>query len=277
MGKNRLRFHSPERVLEEVKELMSKYNIEALYFAEDMFLSNKERAYKILEYFIDQAINKRIVWMAQLSTKMVNSQLLSLMKQAGCVHVEYGFESGSQRVLDLMNKKVTVAQNIYAADLSRKAKIRFQGNFIVGYPGETESDFNQTIQFIKKVRPHQVSVNMFMPLPGTFIYNQLKQQHKLLPGWDDIGNQDAPQVNYADMPAGRFEELYLNARLKLIIPMNLWNFLAANIRSPLRIIYVISTQSLGLLIKTVNVVRKLFTIKLKKGMGSIRTSPDRNK
>lgn len=203
--------------------------MEAVYFAEDMFLSNKERALKLLDLFVENSINKKIVWMAQLSTKAASADLLALMKKADCIHVEYGFESGSQRVLDLMNKKTTVEQNYMAAALTRKLAIRFQGNFIVGYPGETESDFRETIKFIKKVKPDQVLVNMFMPLPGTRIYNKLKAEGRLLPEWDDIGNQEASQLNYADMPSARFEEIYLKARFTVIIPLNLWHFMLSNL------------------------------------------------
>jgi len=261
MGRNKLRFHSPERVLAEVQELISTYHVEAIYFAEDMFLSNENRAKELLNLFIDNGINKKIIWMAQLSTKIVSMELLSLMKKAGCVHIEYGFESGSQRVLDLMNKRVTVEQNAKAARLTRKLGIRFQGNFIVGYPGETESDFKDTIAFIKRVKPSHTSVNMFMPLPGTHIYNKLKEEKRLFPGWDDIGNQDAPQLNYADMPPSRFEELYLKARLTVILPLNMWHFFVSNFSHPVRFIYIVFSQSSGLLIKVLRATKKLIKLR----------------
>lgn len=265
MGRNKVRYHSSKRVLEEINELIDVYKVEAVYFAEDMFLAQNDRAREILNLFIDSGINKKIVWMAQLSSKIVNSELLGLMKKAGCIHVEYGFESGSQKILDLMNKRTTIEQNLKAAMLTKKLGMRFQGNFIVGFPGETEEDFNATINFIKKVKPNQVSVNMFMPLPGTFIHNRLKEQKKLLPGWDDIGNQDAPQLNYADMLPSRFEELYWQARVKVIIPINLVNFLAANLSDPPRLAYVVLTQSLGLSIKFIRAIRRLIKLKLSGG------------
>jgi radical SAM superfamily enzyme YgiQ (UPF0313 family) len=179
MGRRKVRFHSPDRVVFEIEELIAKYRIEAVYFAEDMFLSSKNRVVEMTDLFLARGIHKKIVWMAQLSTNVVSEPLLSKMKEAGCVHVEYGFESGSQRILDLMNKKTTVEGNRRAALLTKKSGLRFQGNFIAGYPGEAEEDFERTISFMRNVRPNNISLNIFMPLPGTVIYNRLKEEGRL--------------------------------------------------------------------------------------------------
>ena len=180
-------------------ELINVYSIEAVYLTEDMFLRVNSAPKKLL-LFKERGIHKKIVWMAQISPKVADSDLLSMMKEAGCVHVEYGFESGSQRVLDLMNKTANVKRNKEVALLTRRSALRFQGNFIVGYPGESEEDFKKTVSFIKDTRPNNVSLNIFMPLPGTEIYKKLKESGNLLVNWDDIGNPETPCINYADMP-----------------------------------------------------------------------------
>ncbi|HQQ07022.1 MAG TPA: radical SAM protein, partial [Candidatus Omnitrophota bacterium] len=192
--------------------------------------------------FIGRGISKKIVWMAQVSTNVVDDELLSVMKKAGCVHVEYGFESGSQRILGLMNKSTSVEKNRKAALLTRRHGFRFQGNFIVGYPGETKDDFNKTIEFIKCVKPNNVSMNLFMPLPGTQIYRELKRENKLQMSWDDLGNPEAPQINYADMTGSEFEKLFFKAKLTVVLPLNLMYFLKDNIAHPVRLVYVLSTQ-----------------------------------
>jgi radical SAM superfamily enzyme YgiQ (UPF0313 family) len=108
-----------------------------------------------------------------------------------------------------------------------------------------------------------VGFNMFMPLPGTQSYDQLKREGKLLPEWKDVGDQEASQVNYADMPVGMFEKLYLEARLKVILPINLKNFIKDNIRHPLRLFRVGLTQFSGVLIKTARTAKKLNSLKRK--------------
>lgn len=189
----KVRFHSPGRVIAEIEELVSLYGIEAMYFAEDMFLSSKQRAEEILGIFIERGINKKIKWIAQAKASIITTELLKLMKEAGCVGIEYGFESGSQRVLDLMNKRLKIEESLMAASLTRRAHMRFQANIIVGFPGEKEDDFKKTINFIKDVQPNMVGFNIFMPLPGTSSYDRLKAEGRDLPKWDDIGDPEASQ------------------------------------------------------------------------------------
>ncbi|MDD4979769.1 MAG: radical SAM protein [Candidatus Omnitrophica bacterium] len=261
IGQHKVRYHSPQRVVAEIEELIGKYFIEAVYFAEDMFLSSKKRVEEMAALFMERDIHKKIVWMAQISTGVATPELLVLMKNAGCVHVEYGFESGSQRVLDLMNKKASVERNKEVAIFTKKSGLRFQGNFIVGYPGETEEDFNKTLSFIKQTRPNNVSLNLFMPLPGTQIYKKLKDEGRLLSNWDDIGNPETPCFNYAYMSPYRFEKLYFNAKLKIILPINLKHFLRDNICHPVRLFYILATQFKSVLTRAVKAMIKLQKIK----------------
>jgi len=252
-----VRFHSPGRVIKEIEMLIAEYEVEALYFAEDMFLSSKKRAEELLNLFIERSIPEKIKWIAQAKASIITEDLLSLMKRAGCVGIEYGFESGSQRVLDLMNKKLKVEDSLKAAALTRKARLRFQANIIVGYPGEKVADFNETMRFIKKVRPSMVGFNIFMPLPGTPSYQSLVREGRALPRWEEIGDQEAPRENYADMPDHVFEKLYLHARLKVVLPINLRNFILDNAKNPLRLFKVGSTQFKGVLIKIARAVTRL--------------------
>jgi radical SAM superfamily enzyme YgiQ (UPF0313 family) len=261
MGRRKVRFHSPGRVVSEIEELISKYRIEAVYFAEDMFLSSKNRVIEMTNLFIQRGIHKKIVWMAQLSTNVVDESVLSRMKEAGCVHVEYGFESGSQRILDLMNKRTTVEGNRKAAVLTKKSGIRFQGNFIAGYPGETEEDFKLSVSFMCDVRPNNIALNIFMPLPGTIIYKKLKAEGKLRHNWDDLGNSETPSINYADMPPDTFEKLYFKTKLGVVLPINLFYFLKDNMFHPIRLSYVIFTQFKSAIKKASKAVAELRRIK----------------
>jgi anaerobic magnesium-protoporphyrin IX monomethyl ester cyclase len=259
----KVRFHSPERVIREIEELSSEYGVEALYFAEDMFLSSKKRAEELLGLFIERGINKKMKWIAQAKASIISDELLGLMKEAGCVGVEYGFESGSQRVLDLMHKRLKIEESLRAAELTRKARMRFQANIITGYPGETADDFRKTLDFVRKVKPNMIGFNIFMPLPGTPSYEELKREGKELPKWEDIGDQEASQVNYADMPPEMFEKLYLEARLKVILPINLKNFIKDNAKHPLRLAKVGFTQFGGVLVKTARTMSKLVSLNKK--------------
>jgi radical SAM superfamily enzyme YgiQ (UPF0313 family) len=252
----KVRFHSPQRVISEIKELIDSYAIEGLYFAEDMFLSDKARAMQFMRLFKENGFDKKIKWFAQLRANIVDRELLEIMKDAGCVQVEYGFESGSQRILDLMRKNITVGKNIEAAKITRRSGLRFQGNIIVGYPGEKEEDFKKTINFLWKIRPNTIGFNIFMPLPGTPVFKMLKEKNYPVPTWDQIGDPEAFKFNYADMRPGRFEKLYMKARITTILPMNLFYFLKYNINNPLRLFKMLTTQFQGVVVKLIRDVYK---------------------
>jgi glycosyltransferase involved in cell wall biosynthesis len=262
MFEGKVRFHSPQRVISEIGELVRRYYVEAIYFAEDMFLSSKQRAKDFMRLLVDSGLNKKIKWFAQIRTNVVDTNLLQLMKKAGCVQVEYGFESGSQRILDMMGKNTTVESNLRAAKITKGIGLRFQSNIIVGYPGEKEEDFSKTVKFIKKIKPNNIGFNIFMPLPGTYIYNKLRQENKPLPRWDEIGDPEGMQINYADMPKGRFEELYFNTRIKVVLPINLYYFIKDNLTNPLRLIRIIVSQFKGVILKAIHSFIKINALKV---------------
>jgi len=219
MFPGKVRFHSPHRTIEEIEHLVDSYSIEAIYFADDMFLSSRKRA--------------------------------------GCVHLEYGFESGSQRMLDIMNKRSTVKDNVRAATLTRKAGLRFSGFIMVGYPGETEVDFEKTVKFLKKVRPNVISFIAFFPLPGTTVYKKLVLRNQTIPEWDKIGDPEAVGMNYADMDRGKFERLYSKTRLTLVLPNNLYYFIQDNIHHPTRFVRTFLTHGKPMITKSVRAMRRL--------------------
>jgi len=216
-----VRFHSPERVTEEIERLICDYSVEAVYFADDMFLANKKRAYEILHLFESRGIYKKLRWYAQIRPDVVDEELLAYMKRMGCDRVEFGFESGSERVLGLMNKKSTVEKNLRAANIARQAGMRFQGNFIIGYPGETEKDLFETVDFMKKVHPTIILMNIYWPLPGTVSYDQLRQEGEALPAWENTARATESRLNYSKMQDERFFDLYDWIKLKNVLPNNI--------------------------------------------------------
>lgn len=254
----KVRFHSAQRVIAEVERLITDYRVEALYFAEDMFLSDKRRAHEILELFIRGGINRKIRWFAQAKVNVIDRDLLMLMKTAGCVGIEYGFESGSQDILNKMNKKSSVEDNIRAAKLTEMVGLRYQANIIAGYPGETKSDFEKTIAFLKKIRPGNIGFNMFMALPGTAEYVRLKKDGLVSYDWENVGDPEGGK-NYTAMSDRDFQKIYAKARLTVILPLNLANFVKYNIKNPIRFMYLILTQFRGIVLKTIRSdIRKLF-------------------
>lgn len=224
----KIRFHSPQYLVNEIKHLITTYNIKGLYFAEDMFLSNKKRALELCQLLIKENLNKEIKWCAQLKTNIVDQEFLEELKKAGCIQIEYGFESGSDRTLKLMDKKTTVAINCKAAELTRKSKMRFLANIIVGTPEERIKDFSETINFIKEIKADYVAFNKFIPLPGSDFYEELNKKGVLSNDWESYWTTSL-DYNFTDIPKKVFILKYLYHRF-IITFKNTINYYSFNLK-----------------------------------------------
>jgi radical SAM superfamily enzyme YgiQ (UPF0313 family) len=115
---------------------------------------------------------------------LMDEELVRLLREAGCIRIAFGAESGSQQVLDAMNKGTRVEQIRRAAELCRRHGIETYFYIMLGYPGEEWADIRQTVELLKETRPNQFSSTIAYPLPGTEFYEEV--QHRLLdaPDWD---------------------------------------------------------------------------------------------
>ncbi len=165
---NILRWHSAERVVEEVKLLVTKYGFKEICFYDDNFATNKARIKQICEYFLDTPLD--FVWSCFSRVDWVEPELLKLMKKAGCHQIMFGAESGNQELLDFMNKKITIERIREAIKLTKEAGIDCRAAFLLGIPGETEKTMQKTIDFALELDPDLVQFNIVTPNPGTDLY-----------------------------------------------------------------------------------------------------------
>lgn len=224
-----VRFNSVPHVIEEIESLIRDYQIEGLYFADDMFSSRRDRAIAICDELIKRGINKQIVFCVQLKVSAADAGLLLKLKEAGCIQVEYGFESGSQRILDLMNKGVKIEQNYQAAALTKKVGLRFLANIISGLPGETEADFNQTMEFLDMVKPDVIGFYRLILLPGSKLYLDYMASHpqNKSSNWDDC-LQDDLNSNYTAIADAKYYNLFKKASGEIAI-LNARNYIRYNL------------------------------------------------
>lgn len=253
----KVRFHSPQRIIEEIAFVVDNYSTEAIFFVDDMFLSLKDRIREFLRLLKENKKLQNIKWIAQARANVIDEDILRLLKEGGCVGLEYGFESGSQGMLDIMNKRSTIEDNFRAAILTRKVGLRFTSYIIVGYPGETESDFKKTVSFLKKVKPNVISFSLFYPLPGTAIYKRLVSQRQKIPEWNRVGDSESADINYSNMDNEAFKKLYFKTRLTVILPNNLYHFIKDNIRHPISLFTAFAVQFKGVIIKNLRAIRYL--------------------
>jgi len=166
-----VRYHSAERVIEEIRHLKEKYNIKGVTFLDDEFISNRKRITKICNLMIDNGLNA-LKWECQANPKFTGPELFKLMRKAGCVSMEFGFESGSERILNLLKKGMnTVEQNAKAIKMCNDAGIKVRGFFMIGNPTETIEDIEATVRFIDENEIGYIEIYLTLPLPGSELYD----------------------------------------------------------------------------------------------------------
>ena len=166
---NKFRGQSPERVVEEIAYHKEKFGIKEFAFYDDVFTLNKKRAYAIADEIIKRGL--KIHWTCETRVNLVDKELLQHIKQAGCYSIAYGIESGSQEILNILDKDITMEQVEEAVRLSREVGLQTIGYFMIGSPGESPETIRQTIQFAKKLKLDFAQFAVTTPLPRTKLYN----------------------------------------------------------------------------------------------------------
>lgn len=174
-GRSSYRFRSAQNVLDEIEILINRYGIDFIGFVDDNMMASEKR---LLE-FCDLMERKQfpLTWGCHGRVTSAKPVILERMAEVGCVWIGYGIESGSQKILDAMNKKATVERAKQAIIETRRAGIFANTTFIFGYPGETKETIQETIDF-KRELGIECSSFFATPYPGTPLYDQARLQIK---------------------------------------------------------------------------------------------------
>ena len=143
----RHRSHSIDYVLNNIRFLKTKYNINVLYIIDDLFTFNRKRTIELCEKVCQEKLDVYFVGGGG-KPSFVTADMLAAMEKAGFVRFSYGIESGSQRMLNVMQKKTTVEQNVKALKLTEEADIPCFANILIGMPGENTETLNETKNFL---------------------------------------------------------------------------------------------------------------------------------
>jgi len=170
-----VRLRSVRNIIEEIKELKKRFNIQAIFFNDELVLINKKRGYELCK----ELRKLDIKWVCQGRVNTIDSELLNLMRKSGCVAVGFGIESGSQKILNAMNKQITVEQSVKAVKAAVKAGLFPIIQVMFGYPGEDITTVKETLSFFKKI-PFIPSTGFQFspttPLPGTPLWEYAKEK-----------------------------------------------------------------------------------------------------
>lgn len=143
-----------------------EHGFRRLVFGDDNIIANKVRMRSI----IDLLGNYNVEYRLNQDSRGLEKTMAEHAYQTGCVEISFGIESGSQVMLDMMNKNTTVAKNEETLKVANQAGIKTRVYLIVNFPSETEKTVKETIDFIERTRPDSVLVSTFTPLPGSFVW-----------------------------------------------------------------------------------------------------------
>jgi radical SAM superfamily enzyme YgiQ (UPF0313 family) len=249
MHGRKYRMRSPKNVVDELEVLHKTYGISKFTFCDDAFTVDQQRTEILCNEILSRGL--KIQWNCGTRVDMITRELLVKMKDAGCITVWFGVESGTQQVLDAMKKGISPELTIKVLGWVRELGMQPIPNVILGFPGETKESAWKTIKFVEKISPDAVGFyNVATPFPGTPMYDTVKEK-----GWLKVTDFDmydtthpifeTPWLSMKDLGKlreGAFHHFYLRRayfwdkrrRFKTYTPLIVASNLIANIKLKLR-------------------------------------------
>lgn len=165
------RFRSAESLKDEILQYQKEYHSQSIMFMDDTFTESETHCVGVSEMLLEN--NIKLNW-GCFSRVRIKKEILQLMKRAGCKMIEFGIESGSPRMLKKIRKNISTDQIAETYRYVRELGIKTKAFFIIGLPGETEDDYKKSLELACKVNPNYVLLTVFVPLPGSELFDELK-------------------------------------------------------------------------------------------------------
>jgi len=217
-------FHgrSAESVALEMRELREEFGVDHLWFADDLFGIN----HRWVQDWADQVErhDAAVPFKMQSRSDLMQKETAAALARAGCVEVWMGVESGSQKILDAMQKGMRVEQVAQARENLRENGIRACFFLQFGYPGETWGDIEKTIQMVRETRPDDLGISVSYPLPGTKFHERVREQLGEKTNWVD--SEDLSMMFKGAYTSEFYRALHdaLHAEVELWSPPGTWKF-----------------------------------------------------
>jgi len=181
---NRYHARSPGHVIRELKWLKQTYHFDHIWFCDDIFGLKPGWVNKFADLVEEEDLRFRFKIQARADL-LLQEDYVSSLARAGCDNVWMGAESGSQKILDAMDKGIRVEEIYGATRLLRKHGIRPSFFIQFGYPGETKEDIEKTIHMINELLPDSLGISVSYPLPGTVFHERVRSELKEKTNWTD--------------------------------------------------------------------------------------------
>ncbi|MFH1562156.1 MAG: radical SAM protein [Nitrospirota bacterium] len=208
----KFRFRSPANVVDELQEIIN-LGIKEIFFFDDLFTAKKDVAMGICEEIIKRKLD--IVWEVRARINTVDKELLQKLKQAGCRRISYGVEAGTDRILKVLRKGITIQQVIEVFKLTKTVGLITYADFMIGSPSETRQEILETIRFVQKLKPDFAQFSITTPYPHTDLY-QLGLEKKIF--------EDDFWLKFVQNPTKDFKPQIFNENLSYDELVDLLNY-----------------------------------------------------
>ena len=219
------RRRSPDIVADEIKYIKDLYNPDTIWFVDDVF----SVSHKWIEEFKDEIIKKDALVPFECITRAdrMNEDIVDWLQQAGCFRIWIGAESGSQKVIDLMDRRVDVNYVKEMIHMTKRKGLEAGTFIMLGYPGETEEDIQDTVQYLKDANPDFFTITIAYPIKGTSLYQEIEAKQTNELDWMQSTDRDRDfertysrkyyeyAVRWVENEVNWHKELLLNNRLNL--------------------------------------------------------------
>jgi anaerobic magnesium-protoporphyrin IX monomethyl ester cyclase len=181
---NEFRSRTPSKVVDEIEEVISLgYN--RVWFADDCFTLNRKRLIEVCNEIIKRKL--KIGWECLSRVDTLDSETAEKMKQAGCLRMFFGIESGNDSILKIMKKQITTRQAYNATQICKYKGIKAGAFFILGYQGENGKTILDTVKFASSLQLDYLSFTLPYPIPGTPLFERLNTK-LVLEEWEEPKN-----------------------------------------------------------------------------------------
>lgn len=181
---NRYNSRSPENVVGELKMLKGKFGMDHIWFCDDIFGLKPGWVLEFARLMEKEQVKVRFKIQSRADL-LQDEETVKALARAGCENVWIGAESGSQKILDAMDKGITIEQIYKCTKLMKEHGIKPSFFIQFGYPGEVKEDISKTIAMINKLLPYEIGISVSYPLPGTVFYERVKAELKTKTNWTD--------------------------------------------------------------------------------------------
>jgi len=203
------RRRSPENICDEIEQLIARYHVRHVRFDDDTFALNKQYVIACCDEIIKRGLHRKISWNCFGHISQPDPELYRKMAEANCVKIAVGVESGSEKILQLIKKKINLDQAKQMVRNCHAAGIDVYCDFMMGFPYETEDDIERSIQLAIDLDPDYIQVSFAVPYPGTQMYAKgLEQQYLRFPReWEKYASCEA-MIDTKSISQERLNELY---------------------------------------------------------------------